>query len=151
MEDTPLLLVSINELSKSWEPGLVLTKISEYGVDPRLKFLQPIFQKISQYFIIERIHLAYEIARGFVSAIDTVIKLIPLLPDTQETLQRFKKILEKERMLTFQELGPLQKLQPGVVQAVKTRITCRTIINHMRETVSDIKHEGMQKVVYKCT
>lgn len=125
VEDTPLILVSINELSKFWEPGWILTKISEYGVDSNYAILQKIFQKISQYFIIERIHLAYEISRGFVSSIDTVIKLIPLLPDTPETLHKFKKSLEKERMLTFQELGPLQKLQPGVVQSVKTRITCR--------------------------
>jgi len=145
VEDTPLVLVSISELAKCWEPGWLLTKISELGSDAKLNCLQTVFQKISQYFIIERIHLAYEISRGFVSSMDTVIKLIPLLPDTAETLEKFKKTLEKERMLTFQELGPLQKLQPGVVQAVKTKITCRTIINHMREGVKEIKHEGMSQ------
>lgn len=138
--------MSINELAKYWEPGWLLTRISALGGagGTRIRLIQPVMQKISQYFIIERIHLAYEISRGFVSSIDTVIKLIPLLPDTQETLNRFKKTLEKERMLTFQELGPLQKLQPGVVQSVKTRIACRTIINQMREAVSEIKHEGMK-------
>ncbi|ODM98799.1 Sodium/hydrogen exchanger 8 [Orchesella cincta] len=143
VEDTPLILVSITELAKSWEPGWLLTKISELGTDAKFNCLQTIFQKISQYFIIERIHLAYEISRGFVSSMDTVIKLIPLLPDTPETLEKFKRTLEKERMLIFQELGPLQKLQPGVVQAVKTRITCRTVLNQMREGVKEIKHEGL--------
>ena len=113
----------------------------------------------------EQLFLGYDVGKGFVTAVDDVIKFLPQMIPYPKILHRLRTALEHERLQTVREMGMhqrrscevlnsiyficklfntgmLQKGHPAIAIAVKTRHASRAVLNQMREALVELKEDG---------
>ncbi|CAG7640037.1 unnamed protein product [Allacma fusca] len=108
-----------------------------------LRPLFPAIMKIVDRRINEQLFLGYDVGKGFVTAVDDVIKFLPQMISHPKLLRKLKNALEHERLQTVREMGMLQKGHPGIAIAVKTRHASRAVLNQMREALLELKEDGL--------
>lgn len=111
-----------------------------------LLFFRPVIPAVMNFLntkVNERLFLAYDLGKGFVTAIEDVNKFLPQIMEQPRILGKFRSILENERVLVVREMGLLQLEYPGIAVAVKTRHAARGVLNQMFSMLKDMKEEGL--------
>ncbi|CAG7734239.1 unnamed protein product [Allacma fusca] len=108
-----------------------------------LKPLVPRFMLAVDRKINTKLFLGYDIGKGFMTAVDDVIKFLPQMVDHPKVLHKLKHALERERLEAVREMGIMQKEHPGIAIAVKTRHASRAVLNQMRENLLELKADGL--------
>jgi len=138
------------------EPVALVLTLKALGLLQMLRLLKRVTVRCISRFIVpskrireminrrgvERICLGYEIGKGFVTGVEYVFKLMPLMPDDAKSIQRLKGALEREKMEVIRELGKLQRKYPEVAMGAKTRHAARAVLNEMRQNLEEITEDG---------
>lgn len=111
-----------------------------------IRFFKPLLPMLMKYLnnrVNKKIFLGYDIGKGFVAAVDDVQKFLPQMIDNPKILLKFRQSLETQRVEVVREMGLLQKEHPGIAIAVKTRHASRAVLNQMRESLLELKEDGL--------
>ncbi|CAL8091440.1 unnamed protein product [Orchesella dallaii] len=111
-----------------------------------LRFFKPLLPLFMSYLnnqVNKRIFLGYDIGKGFVAALDDVQKFLPQMVDHPRVLLKFKWNLENQRVEVVRKMGLLQKDHPEIAIAVKTRHASRAVLNSMRDSLLELKEDGL--------
>ncbi|ODM88203.1 Sodium/hydrogen exchanger 10, partial [Orchesella cincta] len=90
-----------------------------------------------------QLFLGYDVALGYICACDDVLKFLPHMIDNKRVLHKIRSSVEKERLEAVREMGILQKNHPGIAIAVKTRHASRSVLNHMKSTLNELRVDGL--------
>jgi sodium/hydrogen exchanger 10/11 len=111
-----------------------------------VRLLKPIVPRLILFVdtkINSKLFLGYDIGKGFVTAVDDVVKYLPQMVDHPKVLHKLKTVLERERLETVREMGIMQKDHPGIAIAVKTHHASRAVLNQMKESLTELKEDGL--------
>ncbi|XP_035704724.1 sodium/hydrogen exchanger 8 isoform X2 [Folsomia candida] len=143
IEDTPSKLPTCTDVMNRWS----LEKRNGKTV-PCGRILK--FSRIFAYFVQEsekeKVHLSLQVGKGFVSAIEQVVNLIPKMFHDFKDMEKvrfMKRILEREKFATILQLGSLQMSYQKIAVAAKSRYAARLVINQMQATLLDLRHDGL--------
>ena len=73
--------------------------------------LVPRFMRFVDGRINRKLFLGYDVGKGFVTAVDDVIKYLPQMVENPKVLHKLKHVLERERLETVREMGKFSKLR----------------------------------------
>ncbi len=107
------------------------------------KPLIPLIMKFLNEKVNKKLFLGYDLGKGFVTAVDDVQKFLPQIIEQPRVLLKFRIALESLRIEVVREMGLLQKEHPGIALAVKTRHASRAVLNQMRESLMEMKEDGL--------
>ena len=111
-----------------------------------LRLIKPMVPKIMDFLngqINHRLSLGYDIGKGYVVGEEEVSKYINHMVDHKQILESLKRLSDDSRLMVIRDLGMLQREHPGIAIAVKTRQAVRTVLNNVRETITELKEGGL--------
>ncbi|CAG7822907.1 unnamed protein product [Allacma fusca] len=111
-----------------------------------VRLLKPIVPRLMLFVdkkINAKLFLGYDVGKGFVTAAEDVIKYLPQMVDHPKVMHKLKNVLERERLETVREMGIMQKDHPGIAIAVKTHHASRAVLNQMKESLMELKEDGL--------
>ncbi|XP_071957219.1 sperm-specific sodium:proton exchanger-like isoform X2 [Antedon mediterranea] len=91
----------------------------------------------------KKLSLGYDVGKGFVIGEEEVSKLVEHMVDNKDILKDLKRRSELSRLEVIRELGLLQREHPGIAVSVKTRQAIRTVLNHSRDTITELQGAGL--------
>ncbi|CAG7734240.1 unnamed protein product [Allacma fusca] len=138
--------IYLYSLKVDQQSALIFVKV--FRVARAVRLLKPLvlvprFIPLLDRKIHTKLFLGYDIGKGFVTAVDDVIKFLPQMVDHPKVLQKLKHALMRERLETVREMGIMEKENPGIAIAVKTRHASRAVLNQMRENLMELKADGL--------
>ncbi|XP_043218270.1 sodium/hydrogen exchanger 10-like isoform X2 [Amphibalanus amphitrite] len=111
-----------------------------------LRLIKPMVPRILDFLnrqINQRLSLGYDIGKGYVVGEEEVAKYINHMVDHKQILESLKRLSDESRLMVIRDLGMLQREHPGIAIAVKTRQAVRSVLNNVRETITELKEGGL--------
>lgn len=110
------------------------------------RFVRPLMActfRILDNYVNSKLFLGYDLCKGFITALDDVQKFLPQIVEHPRILLKFKNSLENQRVGVVKEMGLMQKDNPGIAIAVKTRYATRAVLNQQKETLHEMLEDGL--------
>ncbi|XP_037070931.1 sodium/hydrogen exchanger 10-like isoform X2 [Pollicipes pollicipes] len=111
-----------------------------------LRLIKPAVPRILDFLnrqVNQRLSLGYDIGKGYVVGEEEVSKYLNHMVDHKQILESLKRLSDESRLMVIRDLGMLQREHPGIAIAVKTRQAVRSVLNNVRETITDLKEGGL--------
>lgn len=87
--------------------------------------------------------LSYDVARGFVTAQDEVESHIQELQPSQESGDKVRDMIDKNRSMTFAYIRHIAKEYPDLITQLQSKSANRLLLNHERSLIWQMEHEGV--------
>ncbi|WP_345980716.1 sodium:proton antiporter [Sulfurimonas sp. HSL3-2] len=87
--------------------------------------------------------LSYDVARGFVTAQDEVESHIQELQPSQESGDKVRDMIDKNRSMTFAYIRYIAKEYPDLITQLQSKSANRLLLNHERSLIWQMEHEGV--------
>ena len=87
--------------------------------------------------------LSYDVARGFVTAQDEVESHIQELQPNQESGDKVRDMIDKNRSMTFAYIRHIAKEYPDLITQLQSKSANRLLLNHERSLIWQMEHEGV--------
>ena len=111
-----------------------------------LRLIKPMVPRMLDFLnrqINQRLSLGYDIGKGYVVGEEEVSKYISHMVDHKQILESLKRLSDESRLMVIRDLGMLQRQHPGIAIAVKTRQAVRSVLNNVRESITELKEGGL--------
>jgi hypothetical protein len=87
--------------------------------------------------------LSYDVARGFVTAQDEIESHIQELQPSQESGDKVRDMIDKNRSMTFAYIRHIAKEYPDLITQLQSKSANRLLLNHERSLIWQMEHEGV--------
>jgi len=104
----------------------------------------PFFVRLVERRIDSKLALGYEVAKGYVTALEETLRFLPQMIEHPLLQTRMQLIIDYERREGYRELGLLGYDHPNVVSAMKTKHSSRIVLNQMKDSLLEMKEDGIQ-------
>ena len=110
------------------------------------RFLKPVSHllvRILDKSINRKLSKGFDIGKAYVIANEEMMRLVPIIVDSHDDIRFYKEVFERERVKVIRALGMIAETRPNIAVAVKTRQAVRHVLNQLRNTVTEIRNEGI--------
>ena len=87
--------------------------------------------------------LSYDVARGFITAQDEIELYVRELQPSQESGDKIRDMIEKNRSMTFSYIHHIAKEYPELITQLQSKAAKRLLLNHERSLIWQMEHEGV--------
>lgn len=94
-------------------------------------------------WLMSRLSLSYDIARGFVTAQEEMRRHIEKLRPDRETGQRIEAMIDRNCTEAFSFIRHISEKYPLLIEQLQSRSARRMLLNHQRSLIWKMQHEGI--------
>ena len=144
---------AVFELSRSVEHALdqrplisprpTLQSVFTVPTPPDLMHKLPVLGNSWEDWLMSRLSLSYDIARGFVAAQEEMRSHIAGLSPDQETGQRIEDMIDRNCTEAFSFIQHISEKHPLLISQLQSLSAKRMLLNHQRSLIWKMQHDGV--------
>lgn len=124
-------------------PRPTLYKLWEIPIFVRWLEKIPLIHNIVLSGSFDRLALNYDVARGFIHALNDYSELIDHLAPTAQLAASVRAEVLTNKRVTYDRIEQLRQAFPEVIVALETRAASRSLLNRQRVTIEELLDDGL--------
>ena len=124
-------------------PRPTLYKLWEIPMFVRWLEKIPLIHNIVLSGSFDRLALNYDVARGFIHALNDYSELIDRLAPTAQLAASVRAEVLTNKRVTYERIEQLRQAFPEVIVALETRAASRSLLNRQRATIEELLDDGL--------
>ncbi|QSZ40643.1 hypothetical protein GJV85_00420 [Sulfurimonas aquatica] len=127
-------------------PRVYLNASLSVPTPPKWIHSLPLMGSSMKEWLISRLSLNYDIARGFVEAQDEMLKHIDTLKPNEKSAKHARELIEQNRSKALAFTRVVCKEHPELITILQKNSAQRLLINHERSLVWEMEHDGVLEI-----
>ncbi|WP_028584361.1 cation:proton antiporter domain-containing protein [Desulfogranum mediterraneum] len=103
----------------------------------------PLLNRLLLSISFDRLALGYDVARGFIHAMNSYPKMIELLDPSPQSAEEVQGEVLRNKRIAYERIEQLRQAFPEVIIALETRAASRSLLNRQRATIEGLLDDGL--------